>query len=82
MLAISGFDARDAYFYRKANSPWLYAAVYASADPMDNHVSWHDLAEQRLINDSVIASLNKYGHARLEDLVVCWFDKNLYKITD
>jgi hypothetical protein len=83
MLAISGFDCRDAYFYRKENSPWLYAGVYASEhDPLPAHASWYDLADRNLINDSVKASLNKYGYARLEDLVVCWFDKNLYKISN
>jgi len=82
MLAISGFDARDAYFYRKPNTPWLYAGVYAAAEPLESHVSWYELAERRLINDSVINSVNKYGYARLEDVVVSWFDKNLYQIKD
>lgn len=83
MLALSGFDCRDAYFYRKENSPWLYAGVYASQhDPLPAHASWYDLAERRLINDSVINSVNKYGYARLEDVVVSWFDKNLYQITN
>jgi trans-aconitate methyltransferase len=82
MLAANGFDCRDAYFYRKENTPWLYAAVYASEhDPIDGHCTWYDLADKNLINDSVINSVNKYGHARLEDVVVSWFDKNLYKIT-
>jgi hypothetical protein len=82
MLAISGFDCRDAYFYRKKNTPWLYAAVYAATDTVTEHMSWHDLADRQLLNDSVINSLGKYGHARLEDVVVCWLDKNLYQITD
>jgi SAM-dependent methyltransferase len=83
MLAISGFDCRDAYFYRKENTPWLYAGVYASAyDPLPTTTTWYDLAEKNLINDSVTNSVNKYGYARLEDIVVCWFDKNLYKITN
>jgi SAM-dependent methyltransferase len=82
MLAISGFDCRDAYFYRKENSPWLYAGVYASEHgPLDKHATWYDLAERRLLNDSLINSVNKYGRARMEDIVVSWFDKNLYQIT-
>lgn len=82
MLAISGFDCRDAYFYRKENTPWLYAAVYASPHgPLEGHATWHDLADRQLINDSVINSINKYGYARLEDVVVSWLDKNLYQIT-
>ena len=83
MLAISGFDCRDAYFYRKENSPWLYAGVYASEhDPITQDATWYDLAERNLINDSMINSVNRYGYARMEDLIVSWFDKNLYQITN
>lgn len=81
MLAISGFDCNDAYFYRKENSPWLYAAVYASQhEPLTQNATWYDLADRGLINDSLQNSVNKYGHARLEDLVVTWLDKDYYKI--
>ena len=83
MLAVSGFDCRDAYFYRKENSPWLYIGVYASEhDPLPAQASWYDLADRNLINDSIINSVNKFGYARLEDVVVSWFDKNLYQITN
>ena len=83
MLAVSGFDCRDAYFYRKENTPWLYVGVYASEhDPLPGSATWYDLADRKLINDTVINSVNKYGYARLEDLVVSWFDKNLYQITN
>ena len=83
MLAINGFDCNDAYFYRKDNSPWLYAAVYAmDMEPLSPDTSWYELAEKRLINDSLINSVNKYGYARLDDLVVCWLDKQFYKITN
>ena len=83
MLAISGFDCRDAYFYREAGTPWLYAAVYASEHgPLNQNATWYDLAEKNLINDSVIASVNKYGYARLEDTMVMWLDKNNYLIRD
>ena len=83
MLAISGFDCRDAYFYRETNTPWLYAAVYATDhEPLPKHATWHDLAERRLINDTVINSVNRYGYARLEDIVVHWLDKDNYLIRD
>jgi SAM-dependent methyltransferase len=83
MLAISGFDCRDAFFYREPNSPWLYAAVYASnQSPIGQHATWHDLAENYLVSDSIINSVNTYGYARLEDVVVRWFDKNYYQITN
>jgi len=83
MLAISGFDCRDAYFYRKENTPWLYIGVYASEHaPLTQDATWYDLADRNLINDSVINSVTKYGYARLEDVIVSWLDKNLYQIKD
>lgn len=82
-LAISGFDTRDAFFYRDIDSPWLYAAVYASEHgPIGYNASWHELAERWLVNDSIIDSINKYGHARLEDVVVRWLDKDYYQINN
>ena len=80
MLAVAGFDCRDAYFYRKQNSPWLYAAVYATAKEFLPGMTWYELADQGLINDSLINSVNRHGFARLEDLVVTWLDKDYYKI--
>jgi hypothetical protein len=83
MLALSGFDTRDAFFYREPDSHWLYAAVYASQHgPVPEHANWHDLAERGLINDSLIESVNKYGYARLEDVVVRWLDKDFYRINN
>lgn len=81
ILAVSGFDCRDAYFYRKENSPWLYAAVYASEHgPLPESATWYDLAERNLVNDSIINSVNRYGYARMEDLVVSWLDKDFYQV--
>lgn len=83
LLASSGFDCRDAYFYRKQESPWLYAAVYASPHgPIGKHATWYDLAERNLVNDFLIDSVNKHGHAKLDDLVVAWLDKSYYQIKD
>lgn len=83
MLASSGFDCRDAYFFRETNTPWLYAGVYASEhEPLGKGASWHDLADRQLINDSLINSVQKHGHARLEDVIVSWFDRDNYFILD
>jgi SAM-dependent methyltransferase len=83
MLAVNGFDCRDAYFYREQGTPWLYAAVYATElEPFTESVTWYELAERRLINDSLVNSVNKYGYARVEDLLVSWLDKDNYRITD
>jgi hypothetical protein len=83
ILAVSGFDCRDAYFYREPNTPWLYAAVYASKfGPLDRQATWYDLAERNLINDSMIESLYKHGYMNLSDIVVTWLNKDNYVITD
>jgi SAM-dependent methyltransferase len=83
MLAISGFDCRDAYFYREKQSPWLYAAVYASQHaPITHQATWYDLAERNLINDSLIASVNRYGYAKLDEVMVSWLDRDFYQITN
>ena len=78
MLAVNGFDCRDSYFDMKENDPWIKAAVYKSHHaPMDPATTtWHDLADKQLVNDSVIASLNKYGEVRQEELLFVWFDKD------
>jgi SAM-dependent methyltransferase len=83
MLALNGFDCRDAYFYREAGTPWLYAAVYASQHaPLPEQATWYDLAERKLINDSLINSVQRHGYARLDDLIVSWLDKDNYFIKD
>ena len=83
MLAASGFDCRDAYFYREQNSPWLYAAVYATQNkPFSERPTWFELADMKLVNESVINSLNKYGYVKLDEILVCWMDKENYFIKD
>lgn len=79
MLAVNGFDCRDAYFYKEQNDNWLYAAVYKSdIPPMDpKTTSWYTLAEKNLLSDSVIESLNKYGYVKQDEIVTSWLDKDV-----
>ena len=77
MLAVSGFDCRDCYLFMEENNPWIQFAVYKNSNPLDPETtSWHDLVDLRVVNDSVIASLNTYGHVRQEDLVFNWLDRD------
>lgn len=80
MLAVNGFDCRDAYFYKEHNDPWLYAAVYKSnIPPMDPKITtWYKLAELNLLNDSVVNSINKYGYVKQEEIIVAWLDKDFH----
>ena len=84
MLAVNGFDCKDAYFYRNPNDPWLYAAVYKSdIKPMDpKTTSWHDLADLNLISNSANESLTRYGYVKQEDLITVWLDKDFYRMKE
>jgi hypothetical protein len=81
-LAVNGFDCRDAYAKKEENNPWLHLAVYKSdIAPMNPATtSWFDLADLGLLNDSIVASLNKYSHVRQEDIVYPWLDKDFYRV--
>lgn len=82
MLAVNGFDCRDAYALKQDNDPWLHLAVYKSSiAPMDPATtSWYNLAEKELLHPTVIDSLNRHGHVRQEDIVYPWLDKDFYRI--
>jgi len=84
MLAVNGFDCRDAYFYKKENDPWLYIAVYKSdLLPMDPQItSWHDIIELKLVNDSLAECMNKYGYIKQDEIITTWLDKDFYKIRE
>lgn len=80
MLAVNGFDCRDAYFYKDHNNPWIYAAVYKSEiEPMDpKTTTWYTLAEQNLLNESVVDCLNRFGYIKQEEIVTTWLDKDFH----
>jgi len=81
MLALVGFDVNDAYFYRKENTPWLYAAVYATDRlPLPITTTWTELAELNLVNSSVRESINRYNYPKLNEVVVTWLDKSFYQL--
>jgi hypothetical protein len=80
MLAVNGFDCNDAFFLKKENDPWLYAAVYKSDIPPMNpeSTSWYHLAEMNLLNPSVVDSLNRNGYVKQEEIISRWLDKDFY----
>jgi len=84
MLAVNGFDVRDSYMYKAPNDPWIHLAVYKSdIPPMDPATTrWYDLAEKGLLHDSLMASVNKYGYLRQEDIILPWLDKDWYFVKD
>jgi SAM-dependent methyltransferase len=78
MLAVNGFDCKDAYFTKEPNDPWLYIAVYKSdMAPMNpKTTTWYDLADANLLNASVVDCLNRYGYVRQEEIVTTWLNKD------
>jgi hypothetical protein len=82
MLAVHGFDCRDAYFRKETDDPWLHAAVFKTAQqPQDPATTtWYDLVEAGLLNESLVNSLRTFGHVREQDALFPWLDKALYRI--
>jgi SAM-dependent methyltransferase len=80
MLAVNGFDCRDAFFYKNINSDWIYLGVYKNEEPMDPaKTSLYDLVDKNLLHDSVIDSITRFGHIRQQDIVYPWLDKDFYQ---
>lgn len=84
MLAVNGFDCRDAYFYKDINDMWLHIAVYKSdIAPMNpRKTTWHDLVDANLVNESVKNCINQYGYVKQEELLTTWLNKDYYRIKE
>ena len=84
MLAVNGFDCRDAYFTKKENDMWLYIAVYKSdIEPMNTQTTtWHDLIDLKLVNESVENCINTYGYVKQEEIITAWLDKDFHRIKE
>ena len=82
MLAVNGFDCKDAYFRKAKNDPWLHAAVFKSnIKPMNpSETSWHDLVTKGLLNPSMQAVINQSGYPMQQHALYPWLDKENYRI--
>jgi hypothetical protein len=80
MLAVNGFDCRDAYLLKEFNDTWLHIAVYKSEiAPMNPATtSWFDLIDKNLLHPSIANSINQHGYLRQEDIVMPWLDRENY----
>jgi SAM-dependent methyltransferase len=82
MLAVNGFDCRDAYLLKKFQDPWINMAVYktdiAPMDPMTT--TWFDLADKNLLHPTIVDSINSNGFLKQEEICMPWLDKELYFI--
>ena len=82
MLAVNGFDCNDMFLRKKENDPWLNIAVYKTdVAPMDpSTTGWHQLAEQGLVAQTIVDSLDKNGYVKQDELLFRWLDKEFYRI--
>jgi SAM-dependent methyltransferase len=82
MLAVNGFDCRDAYLLKQFQDPWIQIAVYKSdVAPMDPATtSWFDLIDKQLLHPSIVNSINSNGFLKQEEIVMPWLNKELYFI--
>jgi hypothetical protein len=82
MLAVNGFDCRDAYLLKQFNDPWLQVAVYKSPiPPMDPATTtWNDLIDAGLLHPTIENSITKHGYLRQEDIVMPWLDRENYYV--
>jgi len=82
MLAVDGFDCRDAYLLKRHQDPWINIAVYKSTvAPMDPATtSWFDLVDKKLLHPTVESSINSNGYVKQEEICMPWLDKELYFI--
>lgn len=82
MLAVNGFDCRDAYLLKEFNNPWIHMAVYKTdIAPMDPATTtWENLCDLGLLNPTVVNSIRKHGYLRQEEVVYSWLDKENYFI--
>lgn len=82
MLAVNGFDCRDAYLLKKFQDPWIQMAVYKTDIPVMDPAttSWYDLAEKNLLHPSIVSSINSNGFLKQEEIVMPWLDKENYFI--
>lgn len=84
MLAVNGFDCKDAYFLKEENDPWIQVVVYKSdIEPMDPATTtWYDLMDKGLLHDSIVKSVSKFGYLRQEDIILPWLDRDFHLIKD
>ena len=82
MLAVNGFDCRDAYLKKELNDPWINMAVYKTdIEPMDPRTTtWSDLIDKKLLHPSVEASILKHGYLQQEEILYPWLDRENYFI--
>ena len=80
-LAVNGWDCKDGFFKQERNSPWIYAVAYKQPNfkKLDYRTTtWFDLAEQQLLPETAVNSLNQWNLVRQQDLKLMWLNKQVF----
>jgi len=80
-LAVNGWDCKEGFFKQQRGNPWLYAVAYKQPNfkKLDYRTAtWFDLAEQELLPESAVESLNRWNLVRQQDLKVMWLNKQVF----
>ena len=80
-LAVNGWDCKDGFFKKERNNPWIYAVAYKQPNfqKLDYRTTtWFDLAEQELLPETAVNSLNQWNLVRQQDLKVMWLNKQIF----
>ncbi len=82
MLAVNGFDCRNAHFKQQRHDPHIWAAVYKSSNrPMDpKTTNWYHLQAANLTPPSLDACIQSFGYVKHEFLKVEWLDHSIYDL--
>jgi SAM-dependent methyltransferase len=82
MLAVNGFDCRDAHFKQTRHDPHIWAAVYKSSHkPLDpTTTNWYQLQEAGLTPASLDKCIQSFGYVKHEFLKVEWLDHTVYDL--
>ena len=79
MLAVTGWDCNSGFFLKRPDDEWIHAIVYKSDhEPMPpSTTTWYELAEKNLLSETAVASIQRHGQVRQQDLTLSWIDKSL-----
>jgi|TARA_R110000822_G_scaffold282719_1_gene404262 SAM-dependent methyltransferase len=82
MLAVNGWDCNSGFFLKRPDDDFIHVIAYKSIHaPMDpKTTTWYDLVKKDLLPETAVASVQRHGMVRQQDLVLHWIDKSLYRL--
>lgn len=78
LLALNGFDVKDAYFKKEAYEDIIEVVTYKISDPLDYNTTWYELQEKELLSETASGIVNNIGYLTDQGLVTTWVDGNVY----